>query len=290
MRGHSLIFVSAALVAAAAPAVAGAREKIALASFKVVGPTLTDPERQKQLRTSLIGGLEAADFEVVPQGQVDSALVGSAGLVGCDTTTCLHRVAELVGVRRVVRATMETTGSNWQLTLELIDTADASCAARVETPCQVCNDRETDEKLSNAGAELRAKLPLGQPPPITTTTSMRPPPNFQPGLTAPPPDRPRPWRGVGAAAVALGSVAVLTGVVLILVNNDETGRHTDAFGHLFIDRLSTLGGGIAATAGGALVIACGIGALWHDSRMQRQVTLAPQVAPGRAGLILDARF
>jgi hypothetical protein len=275
------------LVLTAATATAGARERIAVGLFKMLGPSLSDPDRQRQLKTSLIGGLEAADFDVVPQATVDAALAGTVGLTDCETTACLRRIAELVGVRRVVRATLEAQGANWALTLELIDTNDASCAARVEDTCQVCNVAEANEKLSNAAAALRAKLPALAPP-ITTTTSMRPPPV---SLPPPPPvvERPRPWRAVGIVAITIGSVAVVTGIALMAANNTVVGKRFDASGREVLQKLATLGGGIASTVLGAVAIGGGVAALWRDRRLGR-MTLAPSVAPGAAGLVLLGRF
>src|SRR5438552_9785634 len=101
------------MVAQARPAAAQARDRVAVAWFKMIGGTLNDPNQQQQVRASLIGGLAASSFEVVPPAEVEAALKGAPDLASCDTAPCLRRVGELVKARWVVRGSLESVGANW---------------------------------------------------------------------------------------------------------------------------------------------------------------------------------
>jgi hypothetical protein len=261
------------LVACAATAAAEeARERIAVASFKLLGDELSDAARREQMRISLQGGL-AGGFDVVPTADVDRAIAAAPTIAGCDTTACLGRLAELLGVRRVVRAQLEVVGqSNWTLWLELVDPRTGQIVGRVEDLCDVCNVSEASEKLSNAAARLRGKCGTL----IVTTT--------------PPKPVPRTWRYLGIAGVAVGGVALIGGIAAIALHGSRAGQHIAPNGDLIIDSYDTLGAGVAFTLIGAALVGGGVWAIWHDRKLHQQLALAPVVTPTRAGLVLGFRF
>ncbi|HZS36062.1 MAG TPA: hypothetical protein VFF06_04515 [Polyangia bacterium] len=271
------------LMALAHPAAAQGRERVAVVSFKMIGGALADPNQQQQVRASLVGGLAASSFEVVPQAEVEAALQGAAELARCDTAACLRRVGELVKARWVVRGQLESVGANWLIQIELIDVRDSTTAAHADETCDVCTVAEAKEKLSNAAAALRDKLQASKP--------IAPPP------IAPPPVEPshhvdaiRMWRILGIAAVSAGAIGVIAGIVLMALDHSEFGRHFDAQTHLVIQRYDTLAPGIALTVVGAAAIGGGAWALWHDRTMQRQISVAPAASPTGASLVVLGRF
>src|SRR5579862_1498295 len=99
MRSFSAALVVLLLTSAST---ARGRERVAVASFKMIGAEIQDPTRQAQARTSLVGGLAASDLEVVPAVEVQGALAGAPELANCDTTPCLRRIGELTNARWVV--------------------------------------------------------------------------------------------------------------------------------------------------------------------------------------------
>jgi len=77
MRSFSAALVVLLLTSAST---ARGRERVAVASFKMIGAEIQDPTRQAQARTSLVGGLAASDLEVVPAVEVQGALAGAPEL------------------------------------------------------------------------------------------------------------------------------------------------------------------------------------------------------------------
>ena len=94
-------------------------EKVAIASFELVGSGSVDLRRS--FLQNLSGGLAVAGLEVVPEAEVVRSRARVSGLAGCDTMSCLHRIAELVGVKTVVKARIEVLGSNYVFVLDRID-------------------------------------------------------------------------------------------------------------------------------------------------------------------------
>lgn len=267
---------------------AHARERVAIGAFKTSGAKLDEPSQRETARTKLVGGLEAAGFEVVSPAELQRALSGTTGLVNCDSTPCLRRIGELTNARYVVRAELEQTGDNWRMAIEVVDVQDQSTAAHVSDQCRPCSDREATDKLSDVAASMRDRLP--KPPPITQPPIAQPPQTPMTPIGQPPPrEVPRFWRPLGIGAIALGGVALVAGIALLAIDNHVTG-HGVSGGYVVQTRYDTLAGGAVLVAGGLALAGGGIFCLWHDHRLRRSVALAPSVAPSHVGLLLDARF
>ncbi len=284
MRLFAAVCLTSSLFAFAAPA--SARERIAVATFKLLGDNLSAPARNT-LRSSLVGGLAAAGFDVVPDEDMARVLKQAPGLSGCDTTTCLKRLGELLGLKRVLKAQLELLGtSNYVFNLEVIDIADGTPAAHLDDGCQVCTLQEANDALSNAAAALRTKLEPAtpQPPPALPPVVVTPP------VTPPVEHHGRPYRWGAVAALAAGAAGLATGIALLAIDGREVGSHFDS-GVLKIDRYDTFGGGVALTVIGIGLAATSGALFWMDTRRgEKKVTLIPSVAPGAAALFLNGRF
>src|SRR5262245_46884459 len=116
MRALAIVWVLTAV------AVAEERERVGVLSVEIEGDA--PPELRRTLDKSLEGGLYAGGFDVLRRAEVDKKLRAVPELQGCGSTTCLARLADLVGVKRFVRARVEAAGGGYTAELELLG-ADA---------------------------------------------------------------------------------------------------------------------------------------------------------------------
>jgi hypothetical protein len=245
---------------------AAAAERVVIASFKMSGEALTDPTRTA-LRNSLAGGLAAAGFDVAPEDALAKVLRENPALVGCDTDACLRRVASLTSAAYAVRANLELVGgANYHYTLELV--GPDTIAHRVDDTCEVCNNKEANDSISNSAAKLHVEP--------AKRIEITPPP---------PPPRPRPLRNAGIATATIGGALILTGIGLMAA--DGTGGVTVGAGNvLMLEHRNTLTPGvvlflIGAGCGGAAAVL-----FWKDHRTQLAVT----PGPGGAAAYLSGSF
>jgi hypothetical protein len=231
-----------------------AAERVAVPSFHMMG--IAEPT-QAMYRASLAGGLAASGFDLLPEGQLAVTYDRAPGLERCQTSTCFHTLAGLLGVRRLVRAELEMVGtSNFVIALELIDAEDGRAVARVEDRCQVCTQAEANEALSKAAAELGRRAPPlirphSSPSTVGATSSASAP-------------RHSVFRSLGIASAVIGAALSAGGIALLAINGRAEGMGTDPSGRVYVDRLDTLGAGIGVTIAGAL-LAGGTGLFfWRD--------------------------
>ena len=203
---------------------AAAQDRVLIWSIQATGSAEVQMLREQAYR-SLSGGLAAAGLAVVPRDEVGARLASAPGLVGCETATCLRRVAEILRVRRIIRAELEIFGSSYVYRLEWLG-ADGQRRSRAEGRCDVCTVAELNEQVSQLAVRLaRAKetapepAPAPAPAPGTPAAAPAAGPAAPPTTPAGPPrDRPRPrrvspiWKGIAAgvsvAALVLGATLV----------------------------------------------------------------------------------
>jgi hypothetical protein len=219
-RPYLCLFVCGVLITVAAPATA--QDRVLVWSIQATG-SAEGPTLREQVYHSLAGGLAAAGLAVVPREELGPRLAASPGLVGCETSTCLKRVAELLGVRRIIRAQVEIFGSSYVYRLESLG-ADGKLRNRAEGRCDVCTVAELNEQVSQLAVRLaRAKeaAPGAPPPPAggepTVAAPERPAatPAPPPGPTRDRPRRPSPtwkWIALGGSVAALVLGATLAAV------------------------------------------------------------------------------
>jgi len=102
---------------------------------------------------SLQGGLAAGGLEVIGRREMEQRLNRARGLVGCETSPCLKRVAELLAVENLFLAWVEVFGSSSVLRVEGYG-KNGQRHHRVEERCDVCTVAELCDKASQLGLRL----------------------------------------------------------------------------------------------------------------------------------------
>jgi hypothetical protein len=280
---RTLVLALGVLVVAFAGRAEADSERVALGSFRVIGESTAGSSRLT-MRSNLLGGLAAGGFSVVPDVELGRVLRDSPGLDGCETSPCFQRLAELVGVHRIVRVSLEVIGtSNYNFSLQLIDARSGGLLAAVDDGCQVCTINEANEALSKAAAALHQKAPAegreAAPEAAVVATPASPPPVSERSGTL---------RGLAIASIVVGGLAIGGGITLIVLDGYVTQKGTSAQGP-FEDKLHTLGAGIAAACvGGALAITSGV--LFGYDHHRRRALVSPVVGSQSAGARLSFDF
>jgi hypothetical protein len=263
-----------ALVAGAHPAAAD--ETVALWSITASGQQAT--ALKDQFHRSVTGGLASAGIKVISPAVLERRLAERPGLLGCETSICLARAAELLGADRLVRASIEIFGSSYVFRFEHF-AADGRSLGRTEGRCDVCTIAEANEALSLAAARLgrtRAPAPVRAP---AATAAPAPVPQAPvaaagPGPAQPPPTHALTLHGTGSseppraarlwkwATLGVGLVATVIGIALVSL--DGSGSCSDAPQKACPRLYDTAGGGWVLTASGLAAIG-GAGVMfWLD--------------------------
>jgi hypothetical protein len=234
-----LLTLLACGAAVAAPRAAAAQDRVLVWSVQASG-SAEGPMLREQLYRSLAGGFAAAGFAVVPRQEIGPRLAATPGLVGCETSPCLKRVAELLGVRRIIRAQVEIFGSSYVYRLESLG-PDGRLRHRAEGRCDVCTVAEVNEQVSQAAVKLaRAREaptppppPGAEPPPPPTgderpAAAASPPPPPTPATTLPTRDRPRRLAPVWKwAALGTSAIAIIVGASLAAIDGHGSCSRSD---------------------------------------------------------------
>jgi hypothetical protein len=265
---------------------AHAAERVALASFRTLGEHMTEPARGA-LRLSLTGGLAAAGFDVVPDEEMTLKLKSVPGLAGCETTTCLKRLGEIVHARAALKASIEMIGtSRYLTTLQLVDTESGRELARVDDTCEICTLSEANDAVSNAAAALKAKLeppraaPAPAPQPTAVVTAPSPPPPDRSTLA---------MRYAGFALLGVGAVGFIVGFAELGVDHSRACTPPPGF----VDcpqRVDTSVGQAFGFVTGALGVSSGAVLTYFGYRKPRTLSLAPSLGPRSAGATLHLAF
>jgi hypothetical protein len=301
-----LALVALALTVAGGARSAAAQERVVVWSVSATG-TGAAPLRE-QFSRSIAGGMAAAGLAVVPRAEIERRLASTPGLVGCETSPCLGRVAELLQVSRIVRGRVEVFGSSYVFRLEQL-AADAGALGSIDGRCDVCTIAEINEQLSRAAVRLARSVAPRPAPPAPAPKAPRPaPPAPAPvapavrvTVTPPPAAAPPPAPAAEAPALpapgpepvsrlrlwkwtAAGAAAALVVIGAVLVGVDGGGTCTAQGGRACPRLYDTSGAGWAMTGLG-LAAAGGAGFLfWVDAAH-------PAAGGARtAGLGLRGRF
>jgi hypothetical protein len=260
-----------------------AAERVAVGALQIQGD-ISDSGRLR-IRQNLSGGLASAGFEVVPDAEVAQAVQKSSGLAGCDTTACLKKLGEVLGVQRVVKANVELIGTaRYVINLQLLTVADGQIAAKVEDTCEVCTLVEANDAISNAAAALQSQVAPPRTGPKVET----------PAIVAGPPPRPttRQWvmRGVGIGLLALGLGGVIVGIAEAAVNGSRDCTPMAGFTNC-PQRIDSTAGIAFGFVTGAVFLAGGAALTYLGWRpVRRAVALVPSVGPQGASVQLTWSF
>jgi hypothetical protein len=147
-----IVFLSLCL---GASAMAQEKDAVALIALEISGDG--PPELRQQLQQHISEGLFAEGQTVTDLEQTLVLLKDTPELIGCSSTACLERIAEVLGAQRFVRAVVTASGATYELKLELLSTSeDQPVLNSVQDSCAVC----TIAELNTLAADLARKLLL----------------------------------------------------------------------------------------------------------------------------------
>ncbi|MCE9576856.1 MAG: PEGA domain-containing protein [Deltaproteobacteria bacterium] len=122
----------------------------AVAAVEIAGDA--DPQLRPQIAAAVMRGLDRAGVSHVEGDVVAQALRARPELVGCMTTTCLEKLASMVGAARFVSARVETAGAAYSVELTTLTTDGP--AARKKASCEVCTMSELGDLITAKTAAL----------------------------------------------------------------------------------------------------------------------------------------
>ncbi len=187
--------------------------RAAIREFEVEGQGAS-PALGMQLQDGFLVGLLRSGIHVLDSVDVEKRLQLSPDLAKCDSSVCLKRIGEALGVRHILRVKVSVTGNSYRTTARLFGTHRAAVVLPVDTQsrfCDVCTVAEAREMMIRLAEAI--KRPLEEQPVV---------------VEAPPPP-PRRSRGpiVGLSA---GLVAMAAGVAAYFAADDPGGRTLPALG------------------------------------------------------------
>jgi hypothetical protein len=191
--------------AAATPGVPGlaptGKPRIAITELALAGEGAA-PALAMQLQDGFVLALVRAGIDVIDAGDVAKRLAREPELQGCETSPCLKRTGDLLGVPFVIRVKVENTGNSYKMTARLFSTEGAAPAAlpvaAQSRTCDVCTVQEAREHMIRLADGLRPRIEEHTAPPA-------------------PPSAPRAdasgswlaWTAVGGGVLALAAGALV---------------------------------------------------------------------------------
>jgi TolB-like protein len=304
-------FVALALIASlpAAGLAAGGRTKVAVMDVRNVQGVA---EGTATILTDIVvSDVARAGYDVISRGDI-AAMVGfekQRQVLGCgDETGCLAEIGGALGVDYLVTGQVGQIGSQYRISLLLVDARKARGAARAAEFCEKNEDalvRAAQATLAQllaavptpAGAVGRREVkpvPLPPPPVPRQEAASGPAPAV---ATAPPPaaaagrpDRSKAWVAFGASGALILSGGLVGLAAKSRYDDLKSLEGKPGYAEAWIAREK----GIKRTAGMADLLylgaaaSAGLGAYFWVSA--DRLAVAPAVAPGRAGLVAAGRF
>jgi hypothetical protein len=207
----------------------------------------------------------------------DAGLEVAQGPEGCADATCSAKAVAEGRARAYVSTDVTITGSDYTLTVDILD-GDGRSLARKEGSCEICTYDEATvalrELVAAAARELAPAAAEPVPAPVVEPEPAEPPRKWM---------SPRTTELIAWSAIGVGAAALVGGIVLLVLDDDPiksncSGVHVDADGDCEF-RYDTLGGGIGLTVAGAAVAGGGVGLLlWSRKQGKREpaeVSLVP---------------
>jgi hypothetical protein len=200
-------------VANAAPA---DHPRVALLKIDVVG--LNGDMRSKFVGV-LAQSLRQAGYDVLEQDAAQSRLMSAGVPPGCVTGPCLTDVGRVLGVQRVVVGGIGAAGSNYDITLTMLETQRGDRVAQSIEKCEICTIDEGLKTMGRAaGTVAQARIP-------DSTQPVEPPPRKD--IVAPPPPPPvtseRSWYdrpAVRWTAAAVSAAAIGVGIYMLTLDGN----------------------------------------------------------------------
>lgn len=130
-----------------------------------------------EVATDLEGGLLAtlrkSGFSVRTSKEVENLLAGEQRLLGCTTASCYGRLAQVLGVRRVLEGEVQRLElSTFAMRLQLRDlfTGQLSPPQAVQERCDVCSNEDVRQMVARAAERLAQAAPPRGPQEVARPT------------------------------------------------------------------------------------------------------------------------
>jgi hypothetical protein len=197
------------------PSAAGTRPRIAITELTLAGEGAA-PALAMQLQDGFVLALVRAGIDVLDSSDVAKRLADAPELQGCETSPCLKRTGDLLGVPFVIRVKVDNDGNSYKMTARLFSTQGAAPAAlpvaAQSRTCDVCTAQEAREQMIRLADGLR--------------------PRIEEHTTLPSPPLPRRDDGPATwpawAAVGAGVLGVIAGA--LVVNSAHSSQRRAALG------------------------------------------------------------
>lgn len=153
MRALLSVATAILLLCVGRPASAQEPVGIALLSLEISGDG--PPELRQQLQENIVRGLGVNGARVIGLDSSLAALQSKPELIGCSSTECIQRIAELLDATLFVKAEVTASGANYELRLDLLRASEEqSVANSVSESCAVCTITELNELAVGAAQRL----------------------------------------------------------------------------------------------------------------------------------------
>ena len=112
------------------------------------------------LRGSLITTVARGGYSVRSQQEVESLLGSELRLLGCTTASCYGRLAQVLGVRRVIEGEVQRLElSTFSLRLQMRDLFSGQSSTPIQERCDVCSTDDVRQMIIHAAERLTREVP-----------------------------------------------------------------------------------------------------------------------------------
>jgi hypothetical protein len=246
-----------------------AAERMLVRAVEFAGPAASEVDTA-HLRESLVGGLAAGGFELVPEATMQRELEKSPQLYACTTETCLAALANAVGARWAITVEVDVIARGTMgMRVRVIDGKTGQTPVKEDPTCNACTVEEVENWVSAAGPLVRRKLE-----PLIALGTQAPPSQSQSAPVEKPSSARWALRGLGIGAAALGVAGLIAGFVEL--SRDGQKACTAPPGAVCDQHLDTTGAQIFSFVGGAAMLGAAAALSYFGWRKPKHpVALAP---------------
>jgi hypothetical protein len=198
-----------------AQAKAEPQSRVALLEIRTVG---VSPDVRDRFVAQLVQALRGAGYDVLSPEASQQTLLKAQVPPGCAVGDCLVSVGRALRAQGVVIGGIGATGSNYDITLTMLETQTGTAMDQKVEHCVVCTLDEGLQAMGRA-AQVIARVNLPKPQPEVQPAALAPPP-FQLERRSP---QHKPWyraQSVRWTAAALAVASLATGVTLVAVDGE----------------------------------------------------------------------
>jgi hypothetical protein len=231
--------------------------------------------------------------EIAPRSAVTQAMAGKPADCGANAT-CRDDVAAKVGARFVVRASVtEPKPSDYAIRVEVYEVGKTEVVASFDDACTICSEADLGRIVRERALDAREALLRAVDPPAET---LAPPVDVPPPVVAPTPKgettvvRASKLTLAGWGLIGGGIAGTVGGVVLLAMQGSKAGCPADPQGGQCIPLVyRTVIPGAVALGVGVALVGTGVGLVVVGKRRDDKRASVAIVPSGR-GLALRGRF